>query len=126
MGQEWLDDAGDTIEKHNGCNGSGECRERAMQPPWSDVGLIPGESPPRLAERALDLLEQALLFVRQRAVVERLRQLAEETLLLVGEIGGRHHAHADDLVATTAAAQMRHAFPFQLEDAARLRAGWNP
>src|SRR6185436_19407029 len=73
-------------------------------------------------EQRPDLLEEALLegmdlFARDA------RELLEQRALLRGELPGRLHQQADDLVAAAVAVQVGDTFPLELEELTRLRAG---
>src|SRR6476659_419269 len=75
-----------------------------------------------LAERALELVEQAL-GLAVRAVVGMLVEFAQEAALLVAQVPRHENVGEDPLVATAAALQNRHPAAVQDDDLARLRAG---
>src|SRR3982751_827102 len=66
------------------------------------------------AERFLDLFEDAL-GVRVLGLPEGAIQLAEELLLLLGEIGRNHGVDPHAKVAPAILSQVRHTLPFNAE-----------
>src|SRR5438552_10840152 len=76
-----------------------------------------------LVELVANAAEDPLVFLGDDGLTQRGTKLLEQLPLILGQVGGRHDANADQLVAATAAAQVRHAFLPELEDAAALRPG---